>query len=207
LMNGLLRMGWSHGDDEIIPTAKALEWFGLDGLGKAPARLDPEKLASINAHYIEGLGNEGFVDAVSPFLEKAPSEAQKAMLTRGGPFLKARMKLLADINAAAGFVLLERPFEITGKPAKPLKKEGAMEHLGAIKDLLEGQDDWSPAALDERLQGYAEGAGVGFGQVGPALRAALTAGQPSPSIGETLHTLGQDEALARIHQALSAHSS
>ena len=202
LMNGLLRMGWSHGDDEIIPTAKALEWFDLKGLGKAPARLDPEKLASTNAHYVEALPETDFVDAVSPFLETKPSEAQSAMLTRGAPFLKSRMKLLADASAAAGFVLLERPFDITGKAAKPLKKEGAIDQLTALKDLLEGQDDWSPTALDERLQAYAEAESIGFGQVGPPLRAALTAGQPSPSIGETLHTLGKDEALARILQAL-----
>ncbi|MEM9285726.1 MAG: glutamate--tRNA ligase [Pseudomonadota bacterium] len=207
LMNGLLRMGWSHGDDEVIPKAQALEWFGLEGLGKAPARLDPEKLASINAHYVGALPDEEFADAVTPFLETAPSEAQRAMLTRGAPFLKPRMKLLTDAGAAAGFALLERPFEITGKPAKPLKKEGAMAHLTAIAALLEDQDDWSPAAIDERLQAYAEETGASFGQVGPPLRAALTAGQPSPSIGETLHTLGRDEALARIHQALSGHSS
>lgn len=202
LMNGLLRMGWSHGDDEIIPTAKALEWFDLKGLGKAPARLDPEKLASTNAHYIEALPEDGFADAVSPFLETQPSEAQTAMLTRGAPFLRTRMKLLADAPSAAGFVMLERPFEITGKAAKPLKKDGAIAQLTALKALLEGQDDWSPTALDERLQAYADAEGIGFGQVGPPLRAALTAGKPSPSIGETLHTLGKDEALARILHAL-----
>ncbi|MEO1040947.1 MAG: glutamate--tRNA ligase [Pseudomonadota bacterium] len=206
LMNGLLRMGWSHGDDEIISKSQALEWFDLDGLGKAPARLDPEKLASINAHFIETMADERFVEAILPNLKGEISGDLLAMLRRAAPFLKPRMKLLTDAATAAGFVLLDRPFDVTGKAAKPLKKEGAMDHLSQLRAILEKQDDWSPTALDLRLQAYADEAGVGFGQIGPPLRAVLTAGLPSPSIGETLHVLGRDEALARVDQSLSEHS-
>ncbi|NRA29481.1 MAG: glutamate--tRNA ligase [Parvularculaceae bacterium] len=201
LMNGLLRLGWAHGDDELISKAKALEWFGLDGIGRAPARLDPEKLAATNAHYVQGLGDEDFVAAITPHLDKAPSAEQAAALGRAAPFLKYRMKLLTDAQAAAGFVLLERPFEVTGKAAKPLKKEGALGVLTTVRERLMEQDEWTAEALDATLQAYAEEREMGFGQVGPPLRAALTAGKPSPSIGETLFSLGKDESLARLAEA------
>ncbi|MEM6912371.1 MAG: glutamate--tRNA ligase, partial [Pseudomonadota bacterium] len=80
LMNGLLRMGWSHGDDEIIPKNKALEWFDLDGLGKAPARLDPDKLASINGHFIDDMPDDAFVETITLHLNQGLSDDQRLML-------------------------------------------------------------------------------------------------------------------------------
>ncbi|GGY52371.1 glutamate--tRNA ligase [Parvularcula lutaonensis] len=207
LMNALLKLGWSHGDDEIITREQALAWFDLGGIGKAPARLDPDKMANTNAHYIEGIADEDFADAIAPFLEKPPSEAQREMITRAAPFLKPRMKLLSEARNAAAFLLLERPFEITGKAAKPLKKDGALGHLAALAQKLETVESWDPATLDLAVQTYAEENGVGFGQVGPPLRAALTAGNPAPTLGETLFALGRDEALARITAAQDSFSA
>ncbi|MEM9810443.1 MAG: glutamate--tRNA ligase [Pseudomonadota bacterium] len=201
LMNGLLRLGWSHGDDEVISKAQALEWFDLDGIGKAAARLDPEKLASLNAPYLADLSDEGLADAIAPFLETPLDADQRAMITRAVPYLKPRMRLLRDAADAAAFVLMKRPLEITGKAAKPLKKEGALAMLTQVTALLENQEDWSPEALDDALKSFAEAQGVSFGQVGPPVRAALTAGKPSPSLGETLFSLGSEEALSRLKDA------
>lgn len=198
LFNSLLKLGWSHGDDELISIAQALEWFDLGGIGKAPARLDPEKMAATNAHYIEGMDDAAFVENSVPFLENVPSDEQKAALLRGAPFLKQRMKTFEDIQSAAAFILLSRPFDITGKAAKPLKKEGAKEILSDLLAVLEGTDDWQADALDQAIQGFADAKELSFGQVGPPMRASLTAGNPSPSLGETLYALGKDEALARM---------
>ncbi|MEM1379729.1 MAG: glutamate--tRNA ligase [Pseudomonadota bacterium] len=204
LMNGLLRLGWAHGDEEIIPPQKALELFDLKGIGKAPARLDPEKLAATNAHYLQALPAEDLADAIAPFIPTPLSEAQRAMLTRAAPFVKERMKKLDEAPQAAGFILLQRPYEVTGKAAKPLKKEGALGTITKVRELLMTHDDWSAEAIDAALQAYAEAQGVGFGQVGPPIRAALTAGNPSPSLGETLFSLGKDESLARLAE-IEAH--
>ncbi|MEM9837601.1 MAG: glutamate--tRNA ligase [Pseudomonadota bacterium] len=198
LMNGLLRLGWAHGDEEIIPKDRALELFDLSGIGNAPARLDPEKLAATNAHYVGSVAADALADHLAPFLETAPSAEQRAMIERAAPFVKERMKKLSDAPAAAGFLLLTRPYEVTGKSAKPLKKEGALGTLTKVREMLMDQDDWSAEGLNAAMQAYAEAEGVGFGQVGPPIRAALTAGQPSPSLGETLYSLGKDEALARL---------
>jgi glutamyl-tRNA synthetase len=204
LMNGLLKLGFARGDEEIIPEKRALEVFSLSGIGKAPARLDPEKMASLNAHYIGELDDEELVSRCVPFLLAEPSAEEREALLRAAPFLKPRMKLLSEIGDAAAFLLLKRPFEVTGKAAKPLRKEGTEKILAELKDALAGTEDWSAATLDLAVQTYAETHGLGFGQVGPPLRAALTAGHPAPTLGETLYALGRKESLARIEQAGSA---
>jgi glutamyl-tRNA synthetase len=202
LANYLIRLGWSHGDDEIIPRDKALEWFDIKDINKAPSRLDMEKLAHVNAHYMRMLTDEDFVEKAAPFFEKADvalDDARRSMLMRAAPFLKERCATLKQAPDAAAFLFLERPLQITGKAAKPLEKEGARAIVRDVAALLILEADWSdPTALEGALKAFAEARGLGFGQVGPALRAALTAGLPSPSLGEVLYALGPSESLARL---------
>ncbi len=202
LANYLIRLGWSHGDDEIIPRDKALEWFDLAGVNKAPARLDLDKLNHINAHYMAALDDIEFVRLSIPFLEKADIDLgteNTAQLERAAPFLKTRCATLADIVSASEFLFLVRPFAVEGKAAKPLRKDGAVEMLKQIKEILSEEALWlTPEALEQRLQTLAAAKDIGFGAIGAPLRAALTAGRPSPSIGEVLYSLGRDESLARI---------
>jgi glutamyl-tRNA synthetase len=202
LANYLIRLGWSHDDDEIIPRDKALEWFDISGVNKAPARLDLDKLKHINAHYVAALEDKDFLDLSRPFLEKSSIHLDAdniARLERAVPFLKTRCATLADIVAASEFVFLARPFAVEGKAAKPLRKDGAMEMLKDIQDVLSEEALWlTPEALEQRLQALAAEKNTGFGVIGAPLRAAITAGRPSPSIGEVLYSLGRVESLARI---------
>lgn len=202
VLNGLVRLGWAHGDDEIIPRQKALEWFDLSGIGKAPARLDPDKMAATNAPYLHALADEEFIARALPFLSAAPSEATRAALVRGAAFLKERCQKLTDFEGAAAFLLAQRPLEITGKKAKPLKQEGAKETIAAIRDEITTINEWSINHLDVKLQGYVEAKGLSFGKVGPAIRAAVTGGHPSPDLGATLYALGKEEVLARLADQL-----
>ncbi|MEM9421372.1 MAG: glutamate--tRNA ligase [Pseudomonadota bacterium] len=202
VMNGLLRLGWAQGDEELIPRTKALEWFNLGGINKAPARLDPEKMAATNAHYINALDDEAFINAATPFLDTPPSDEVAARLLRGATFLKERCQKLTDLEGAAAFLLAERPLEITGKKAKPLKQEGAKKVLADIHDRLSRICEWSFNQLDLELQSYAEAEGVSFGKVGPPIRAAVTAGHPSPDLGQTLYALGKEEVLSRLADKL-----
>jgi glutamyl-tRNA synthetase len=158
-------------------------------------------MASLNAHYIGKLSDEELVRRALPFLDSEPTDQQREAMVRAAPFLKPRMKLLADMVSAAGFLLLQRPFEITGKAGKPLRKEGTADILQGLGEALTSVEDWSAATLDLAVQTYAETHGLGFGQVGPPLRAALTAGNPAPTLGETLYALGREESLARIREA------
>jgi glutamyl-tRNA synthetase len=202
LANYLIRLGWSHGDDEIIPRDKALEWFDISGVNKAPARLDLDKLKHINAHYVAALADEKFLELSRPFLEKSGIHLDTdnvARLERAAPFLKTRCATLADIVAISEFLFLARPFAVEGKAAKPLRKDGAMEMLKDIQDVLSEEALWlTPEVLEQRLQALAATKNTGFGAIGAPLRAALTAGRPSPSIGEVLYSLGRVESLARI---------
>jgi len=202
LANYLLRLGWSHGDEEIIPRERALEIFDVTGINKAPARLDLEKLRHVNAHYIGRLSDDEFVSRSSPFIEatgRALDGATREKLRRAAPFLKSRCATLKEAPDAAAFLLATRPLPVTGKAAKPLEKEGARAHVKNVADMLAASADWSDAAaLDSALKSYAEGRNIGFGEIGPAIRAALTGGLPSPSLGEVLYSLGPEESLKRL---------
>ncbi|MGD9801473.1 MAG: glutamate--tRNA ligase [Parvularculaceae bacterium] len=205
LANYLLRLGWSHGDDEIIPQDKALEWFDVAGINRAPARLDLSKLEHINAHYMKALNAEEVVAKSAPFFERAGvnlDDAKLARLGRAAAFLKERAPTLAAIVEASAFLFLERPLELSGKAAKPLEKEGVRPLLEAANGALENADWSSPAALDDALKHVAAEAGVGFSQIGQPLRAALTAGYASPSLGEILHALGREEGLGRLSDVI-----
>ncbi len=210
LANYLLRLGWSHGDEEIIPTDKALEWFDLAGVNKAPARLDLEKLRHTNAHYVAAMDDQAFARAARPFVEAAgldltPERLER--LERSAPFLKTRCALLQDVVEAGAYLFLDRPLRPEGKAAKPLRKDGAAQMLAAVIEALSHGGDalWrTPGALDDRLQALAAERDVGFGAVGQPVRAALTAGRPSPSLGEVLYGLGAAESLARLDDQIRA---
>jgi glutamyl-tRNA synthetase len=196
LANYLLRLGWSHGDNEIIPREKALEWFDITGINRAPARLDPGKLEFTNAHYVKALSDAEFVSRAAPFFAPA-----LAMLRRAASFLKDRSPTLAKAPAAAAFLFLKRPLDLSGRTGKPFEKEGARALVGAVANALRAADFTSAAGLEEKLKAAAETAGVGFGAIGPAVRAALTGGLSAPSLGEVLHALGREESLARLDDA------
>ncbi len=206
LANYLLRLGWSHGDDEIIPRDKALQWFDITGINRAPARLDPGKLEFTNAHYMKLLSAEEFVRRAAPFLEAAGvaiNADARAVLMRAASFLRERAPTLAKTPEAAAFLFLKRPLDLSGKAGKPLEKDGARGLVSAVASALGDAGFDSAAALEETLKGAAASAGVGFGAVGPAVRAALTAGLPAPSLGEVLHALGREESLGRLNDAAS----
>lgn len=206
LANYLLRLGWSHGDDEIIPRNKALQWFDITGINRAPARLDLVKLEHTNAHYMKALADKVFVEKSAPFLERAgvALDAQRmAQLSRAAGFLKDRAATLAAVVEASAFIFLSRPLDLSGKAGKPLEKEGARAVLAATAATLAAADWSAPAAIEQALKAAAETQAVPFGQIGQPLRAALTAGLPSPSLGEVLFALGRDESLARISDCVS----
>jgi glutamyl-tRNA synthetase len=206
LCNYLLRLGWSHGDEEVIPREKALEWFDVTGINKAPSRLDLAKLESTNAHYMKALGSERFAELAIPFLEKAGvavDAERREFLRRAAASLKDRASTLAKVPEAAAFLFLKRPLDLSGKAGKPLEKDSARALLGAVVRALEEADFSSAAVLDDALKAAVSAEGAGIGAVGPAVRAALTAGHPAPALGEVLYALGKTESLARFRDAAS----
>lgn len=207
LANYLLRLGWAHGDEEIIPYERAKELFDLKGINKAPARLDLDKLNHVNAQYVAALSDEDFVHWAAPFLSGAGIDLDtggKARLERSAPFLKSRCATLAEAVGASEFLFLKRPLEITGKTAKPLEKDGARAILAELLAAIDKPELWTSAeALDAALQAFVADRNIGFGVIGPPARAALTAGRPSPGLGEVLYGLGRDESRARLADQLA----
>ena len=205
LCNYLLRLGWSHGDDEIISRDQALQWFDLPGIGKAPARLDLDKLGHLNQHYMRLADPDrliALIDAADHPLTPLP-EIKKARLRRAMPHLTERARTAPELVEAAGYLLADRPLQITGKAAKLLRKEGAAARLASAAAALAAVDPWTEPALDDALQQFLEKEGLSFGQIGPPLRAALTGGLPAPGLAAAMAALGREESLARLRDQLS----
>ncbi|WP_421791538.1 glutamate--tRNA ligase [Hyphobacterium sp.] len=203
LRNYLLRLGWSHGDEEFFDDEAAIAVFSLAGLNKSPARLDLDKLAHINAHHMKLAGNGRLIDLVLPFCEARYegdnlSEATLSeRLALAMDVLKTRASTLVELADQAYFLYRPTPITLEGKAAKPLKGE-APEILGRFQQALKSLADWNDASLHEALNSFVEKEKIGFGKIGAPLRAALTGGAPAPDIALVLAWLGRDEAMKRI---------
>lgn len=205
LRNYLLRLGWSHGDKELFTDAEMVELFDLEGLGKAPARLDFDKMAHVNAWHLRRESADRLTEMVFDRLKHRNDlrldDTAKVWVHTAMDVLKERSSTLADLEDQVYFLVRRRPFEITGKAAKSLKGD-APERLARLRGALAALTDWKEAALGEALQGFAEAEGVGFGKVGQPLRAALTGGAPAPDMSFVLAVLGRDEVLARLDDVI-----
>ena len=202
LCNHLLRLGWSHGDDEVIDRARAAEWFGLEAVGRAPARFDTGRLDSLNAHYIREAGDGRLADTALDWLrrrlarELTPAEEERAR--RGIAGAKARAKTLADLADGLAFYADGQPDEYTPKAAKLLRADGARAALEGVLEAAGGLDDWTEAGVEAAVRALAERLGVKLGAVAQPLRAALTGSHASPGIFEVMAILGREETLARV---------
>jgi glutamyl-tRNA synthetase len=207
LRNYLLRLGWGHGDAEIVSTAQAIEWFDLDAVGRAPARFDFVKLDNLNGHYLREADDQRLADLVAPRLELALGHpldaAQHALLVAAMPGLKPRAKTLVELAENARFYLEPRPIPLDEK-AQALLNEEARRRLDALRHAL-ASTEWTPAALEEAVRGFAEAQGVKLGAVAQPLRAALAGATTSPGIFDVMAVLGRQESLARLADVASAH--
>ena len=202
LKNYLLRLGWAHGDDEIISEKQAIEWFDLDGVGKSPSRFDFTKLENLNGIYMrETASNETLLDGCLPLLEKklgrtlASDERQKLLDALNE--LKNRAKNLIDLADSAMFLFASRPLEIIPKAMKALNDD-AKVILQKMHSSLSNETKWTRDSLQSAIESFVENEEIGFGKVAQPLRAALTGSNVSPGISEVLEWLGKEESLTRI---------
>jgi glutamyl-tRNA synthetase len=193
--NYLLRLGWGHGDDEIISREQAIEWFDLPQVGKSPSRFDFKKLENLNGHYVREADDERLAELVAPRL--GLDGEQKALLVKAMPGLKARANTLVQLAENATFLFADRPLEID-QAAAALLTGDARSVLGAAHRALGGLANWDLASLETAIREVAEASGVKLGKLAQPLRAALTGRTTSPGIFDVLALLGRDESLARI---------
>ncbi len=204
MRNYLARLGWAHGDDELFSDAQAVEWFDLAGIGKAPARLDFDKLAHVNSHWLRLAADERLAKlTLDVHLQRGRviAEDDEARLQRAMPFVKDRAKTVLDLADQTEFVLKSRPLALDDK-ARVLLSGETLDRLGRLRDRLTLFQSWDVFALEAELKSFAESEEVGFGKIGPPVRTALTAGSTSPDIARTLSALGRDESLGRLDDAL-----
>ena len=203
LRNYLLRLGWSHGCDEIIPTEQAVEWFDLDAIGRAPARFDFARLDNLNGYYIRASEGDRLAGLAAEQLEKTLGrpldEAGRERLRQAMPELKLRPKTIVELAANARFLVAERPIALDAKAAKLLTPDA--RRLLAALGLVLGRSKWGAAALEEQVRAFAAENGVQLGAVAQPLRAALTGSAASPGIFFVMEVLGRDETLGRIADA------
>ncbi|MDE3114700.1 MAG: glutamate--tRNA ligase [Pseudomonadota bacterium] len=201
MRNYLLRLGWSHGNDEIIPTTQAVEWFNAENIGRSPARFDTKKLDSLNAHYMRQMDDGELAREVAALVARLdPARALDAKaqgrLTAAMPGLKERAKTLVEIAEGADFLYADGPRPLDAAAEKLLGPE-ARAVLGRLLPVLEA-GDWTGPALEEAVRAFATAEGLKLGQVAQPIRAALTGKAASPPIFDVLTILGKEECLVRL---------
>ncbi|MBM3488879.1 MAG: glutamate--tRNA ligase [Alphaproteobacteria bacterium] len=204
MRNYLLRLGWSHGDDEIIATEQAIAWFALDAVGQSPARFDLAKLDSVNAHYLRHTADAELVGLVLPRLAKRlggePDAVAQARLLAAMPGLKERARTLVDLADSAWFCVAGRPIAVEPAAAALLQGD-APGLLAGLAEALAAEPDWREARLEAATKAFVDGKGVKLGKVAQPLRVALTGRTVSPGIYQVMAALGREETLARLADA------
>jgi glutamyl-tRNA synthetase len=208
LRNYLLRLGWSHGDDEIISSEQAIAWFDIDAVGRGPARFDFAKLDNLNGHYIRMADNARLADLLAPRLEhlmgKPLDAAACGRLHAGMDGLRARAKTLVELADNARFYVAARPLVLEDKARRLVA-----ESRDLLSDLATNlvDTDWTAGALEACIRSFAEAAGHKLGAIAQPLRAALTGSTVSPPVFEVMSALGRDESLGRIADAVRSATS
>jgi glutamyl-tRNA synthetase len=203
LCNYVLRLGWSHGDLEVVGREDAIRLFDIVDINRGPSRMDYAKLLNLNGIYIRQTDDDRLTKEV---LERL---AHRHDLALGGhaagrirtlmPALKERAKTLVELADSAAFLARVVPLPMEPKAAAVLTAEARLMLRSVASSLAE--TDFSVPAIDAALRGFAEQNGLKLGQVAQPLRAALTGSTVSPGIDATLAALGREESLARIAAA------
>jgi glutamyl-tRNA synthetase len=205
MRNYLVRLGWSHGDQEIFTTDEMVSAFDLPQIGRSPARFDFAKLENLNGHYIRTTADADLLVALEEVLPHIQggdalaarlSPALRDQLVRAMPGLKERAKTLVELFEASRFIWADRPLVLNDQ-AKAVLTPEAKATLGNILPELENVD-WSAGSIENVVRGFAERAGLKLGQVAQPIRAALTGKATSPPIFDVLAVLGREESLARL---------
>ncbi|MBR0551387.1 glutamate--tRNA ligase [Stakelama marina] len=195
--NYLLRLGWGHGDEEIISRDRAVELFDLSGVGKSPSRFDFKKLENLNGHYMREADDARLAELARSFLGFQPDEMQMALFEKAVPVLKVRASNLIELAGGATFLFRSRPLELDERAAALLEGD-ARAILTHVHAALEALGGWDAETLESTVRDVAETQGVKLGAVAQPLRAALTGRKTSPGIFDVLTLLGREESLARI---------
>jgi glutamyl-tRNA synthetase len=211
LRNYLARLGWSHGDDEIMSTDDMVRWFEIEDVNRGAARFDFQKLEALNAVHMRQMEDGPLLDELIASLPYLPNgadfaarldEAAKARLLRAMPGLKERARTLIELLDSAAFLVAQRPLSLDEKAAAILDENGKTVLRQMLPDLRNA-GDWNAEAVEAAVRVFAEKTGLKLGKVAQPLRAALTGRSTSPGVFDVLDVLGRDESLMRIEDQIN----
>jgi glutamyl-tRNA synthetase len=197
VFNYLLRLGWGHGDEEIMDRDRAIELFDLPGVGRSPSRFDLKKLENLNAHYVRAADDARLAGLAAPLLAAKGFEADMALLTAAMASLKPRAKTTHELAEGAQFLFVKRPIPID-EAARSLLDDASAALVRSVADRFRALGEWSMETIETAVRAAAEDAGIGLGKVAQPLRAALTGRTTSPGIFDVIFLLGKDETLGRL---------
>jgi len=203
LLNYLVRLGWSHGDQEIFSLEEMIQYFELETVNSAPSTFNTEKLLWINQQHIQAATAEHLARYVAPFLaQKGIDVEQGPELTQVVDVLRERAKTLVEMADAAVYFYQDFDAFEAGAAKKHLRPV-AEEALVLVQQKLAAITDWQAETIHHAIQATADELEVGMGKVGMPLRVAITGGGQSPAIDITAELIGQSRCVARINQALT----
>ena len=207
LRNYLVRLGWSHGDQEIFSTQEMIDAFDLPAIGRSAARFDFAKLENLNGHYIRNADDQSLVTMFEDVLSYVANGSElkakindetRRQLLQAMPGLKERAKTLIELIDNAYFIFADRPLQIEPKAAALLTAE-TRALVAKLASALETVSPWTSEAAETAVRAFAEQNDVKLGAVAQPLRVALTGRTTSPGIFDVLAVLGRQECLARLH--------
>ena len=207
LRNYLVRLGWSHGDDEVMSLDDMIRWFDIDDVNKGAARFDFQKLEALNGIHMRQMDDIELTDALIATLPYLPNgtlliegmnDTRKKQLLAAMPGLKERAKTLVELADGASFLFAERPLAMDEKAAALLGEKPRTVLSGALAALQAVNGDWNAASAEAAIREYATANGLKLGAAAQPLRAALTGRSTSPGVFDVLAVLGRGESLARI---------
>lgn len=198
MRNYLLRLGWAHGDDEIIPTEQAVEWFDLPAIGRSPSRFDVVKLTHLNAYYLKNTDNPQLVELIKPFLVQKGyvlTDVIEKRLAQGMTGLKERAKTLVELADNCLFYFDVQPFDEKAQAIQTSKNQEYVQYLS--KKFSEAKD-FNPPSIEQAIRDAAIELEIKLSELAQALRVALTGRTVSPSLFDIIDILGRDETLQRL---------
>lgn len=197
LCNYLLRLGWSHKDDEIIPQDQAIKWFNLEAIGKSAARMDYKKLDYLNSHYLNQMSNDEIIDIIKDKINDLTDLSLKS-IKEAIPHIKQRSKNTNDLAQQALIFTLGYEIKINSEFISKFN-----EHKEIFKEfyiLLKSQNDWNRDSLMNQAKEYATKHNIKLGELVYNFRLALTGSNNSPSIFDIMAIIGKEESLKRIEK-------
>ncbi|NSM56598.1 glutamate--tRNA ligase [Wolbachia endosymbiont of Atemnus politus] len=196
MRNYLLRLGWSHGNDEIISDERAIEWFSLESIGRSPARLDFKKLEHLNNHYINNMSNEDILTLILG--ERTLNDKKKSYLLQGLTELKKRANYLTELLDLAQFYIKDPPLDLSEEAEQIVKS-----NLNAIKLLASffsniSNEGWNKSFLSSQIKEFSKLHDMKISDVYHSLRAPITGIMDAPGIIDIMVILGKDECIKRL---------